>query len=532
MSEKGVSHIVKHIQKEITNMLGESGISKDEFIARGNIELDKYRCNTGEHITAFDTSEENYDVCIEQIKEDPGDELKRIVTFRSIGEANERTEEISTTISFSALAVPENLKYAIGTVNMGGTGSEGEGNVYLHGGVEIYGDIKVDNNLFTVDYGPGLQDPNANWRKTTLPALYPSPGYDEANIVLGGELIMFKDSVFNQPLTGSGNKTRQTNISFYNNHLNGSENYYRSATIDNMFANTESLPVIAEYETTMNDVSIDEEILKNKDFPVNEVKTIRNVYDMNTANAVEFEPLKNGDIVFSDNIHIKRVKVDRSGYRLHLKEGNFTFDKMYVNRDVFIGLKPGEEEGSLNDISNYKDVTIGGYDPSRGTQLYVDGNVTIRGVNLTSNLTIYATGTVTINYSTIQGKEFEPGREGSLIIFAKGPIQIKNNSLYIDQPSELKGFFYSEDALEMFGVGSNMKIHGGISAKRITLNAIRGNYDNNQRNWKYAINPTSLSSPSRLIIEYDTELIENYLKLNRPEEIVKELEAPKLIDRE
>mgnify|MGYP001339330624 FL=1 len=104
--------------------------------------------------------------------------------------------------------------------------------------------------------------------------------------------------------------------------------------------------------------------------------------------------------------------------------------------------------------------------------------------------------------------------------------------MYIDQPSELKGFFYSEDALEMFGVGSNMKIHGGISAKRITLNAIRGNYHNKQRNWKYAINPTSLSSPSRLIIEYDTELIENYLKLNRPEEIVKELEAPKLIDRE
>src|SRR5699024_10849039 len=99
------------------------------------------------------------------------------------------------------------------------------------------------------------------------------------------------------------------------------------------------------------------------------------------------------------------------------------------------------------------------------------------------NLTIYTTGNVTIRYPTIEGKEYLDGREGSLIMFSEGKINIANNSLYLDEPSELKGFFYSEQALEMFGVGINIKIHGGIAARRITLNAIRGNYRNENQSW-------------------------------------------------
>lgn len=106
-------------------------------------------------------------------------------------------------------------------------------------------------------------------------------------------------------------------------------------------------------------------------------------------------------------------------------------------------------------------------------------------------------------------------REGSLIVFAKGKVKIADVSLYQDHYSELKGYFYSEQDLVMFGIRSKIKIHGGIAAKRITLNAIRGDYglkENGEKgaSWRYAINPTQLTSPSRLIVMYDTDLIENF----------------------
>lgn len=537
LSEKGIQHITQHIYNELKGLLGSDGLPKDQFSYHLTNVLNKYSCDGGIKLVPLEESEERYSVCIDQIERDANvgeDELRRLVTFKSIGNANDRSKEIKTKISFGAQTVPDNLKYVIGTVEPTGQRRASDGNVYFHGGVEIYGDVKVGNNLFTVDYGPGLQGNSANWRYTTLPALYPSAGYDHANIVLGGGLYSFNPTSFNQRLTGNPNRTRTTVLSFYNDHLSWRySNRYQTMNIADMFANKSNLPVLTEMDATINDVRIGENIsqARNSLLPnekLNNAETYRNI---NKSNSILFEPLSGWfgakrPINFSGNNKFKEGKVvDRTS--INFLGGNHSFDKMYVYGDVTIG-----NLTTRDDPRYYDAVSIGGFTENRGAQLYVDGDVTIQGANLTSNLMVYATGTVTIRYTTIQGKEFAPGREGSLIVFSKGKIGISNNSLFKHNPSVLKGYFYSEDTFEMFGVGSNIKIHGGISARRITLNAVRGNYANERDNWAYVNNPTSINSPSRLIIEYDTELIENFLQLNPPEEFIQELETPEIVERE
>src|SRR5690606_11061533 len=112
------------------------------------------------------------------------------------------------------------------------------------------------------------------------------------------------------------------------------------------------------------------------------------------------------------------------------------------------------------------------------------------------------------------------GYDGSLIIFANQAINIANISVNQDEPSNIKGFFYSEDALEMYGVGSNIKIDGGISAKRIVLNAIRGRASDSDfhgaqkySNRYYEGVNGQKSSKSRLWIVYNPDIIKTYSDL-------------------
>jgi hypothetical protein len=64
--------------------------------------------------------------------------------------------------------------------------------------------------------------------------------------------------------------------------------------------------------------------------------------------------------------------------------------------------------------------------------------------------------------------------ENSLVLFGKDAIQISNNNVYGDDPKIIRGFFYSEELMEIYGVGSNVEIQGGIFGKKVVLNATRG----------------------------------------------------------
>src|SRR5690625_7364853 len=93
-----------------------------------------------------------------------------------------------------------------------------------------------------------------------------------------------------------------------------------------------------------------------------------------------------------------------------------------------------------------------------------------------------------------------------------------------DQPAELHALLFSNRSIEIDGNETNVEIKGGIAAKRVVLNAIRGivrpgnisgrNYYVNQIG--YYQSPTAQRNErSRLQVIYDPELIENYLQLNQ-----------------
>jgi hypothetical protein len=111
---------------------------------------------------------------------------------------------------------------------------------------------------------------------------------------------------------------------------------------------------------------------------------------------------------------------------------------------------------------------------------------------------------------------------GTLILLSDSSIHMANNNLYQDNPKEIDAYLYSKSMLEIYGVGSNIRINGGISGSPIILNAVKGKtksssftgstkvgdlyFENNQD----SIDPAR----SRLSIIYKKELI-----LNPPEGI-------------
>jgi len=201
---------------------------------------------------------------------------------------------------------------------------------------------------------------------------------------------------------------------------------------------------------------------------------------------------------------------------------------MYVKGD----LKIGNMDTNDYNIGKYQKIRLNG-------PIYVNGNLTIKGADAEINSIIYVNGNVTIRNARINGLNVN-GYDGSLIIFANQAINIANISVYQDEPSNIKGFFYSEDALEMYGVGSNIKIDGGISAKRIVLNAIRGrasdsNFHGAQkysnRYYFEGVNGQK-SRQSRLRIVYNPDIIKTYSDLKEEEPYVEKIAPPRLVNRQ
>ncbi|PKH09247.1 hypothetical protein CXF70_13460, partial [Planomicrobium sp. MB-3u-38] len=167
-------------------------------------------------------------------------------------------------------------------------------------------------------------------------------------------------------------------------------------------------------------------------------------------------------------------------------------ESAYIEKDLYI----------INSSKSY---------PSKvkGT-IYVHGDLVIENAYLESDVIFYVDGDVTITESEIYGIPYA-NRTGSLIIFAKGNINLSNNSVNKSNPSNFKGYFYSEQSMEIYGVGSNIKIEGGISARRITLNALRGD---GKRYYTSSEQAGMNKDKSRLTIIYDHDIIKNFSELD------------------
>lgn len=542
LSEKGIDRITQQINSELTQKIEESnGLTRTNFINILNSTINKYKCTTGSPITDSSGKTGTYKTCIKEVKPtyekgNPAveNELRKLIVFESHGISGNSTKTMTTEIEIGAESAPETLKYAVGTnINTKDGIQNGEGNLYMHGGVSVKGDFKVDGNIITRDRGYAYLN-GEQWISSILPESIPTDGVPNSKIVLGKNFYTF-----------NSNLSYSSHIA--NNNFSNSS-YKKETDIKQLFREGSS-PKIIIREPVISPIGITDQranfyLSNGERFSTGlNSKKIANVNKPNSKViptyterectrwfiiCVEYKNVEKEDATFEMTGNNTFEQLSTIG-SLEIENSNSTFKKgLYVGGNLQIG-----NNNTTYNPSNYSPITLDG-------PVYVKGNVNIQGANLKSNVLLYVEGDVNIQYSTINGKSLADKKEGSLIIFAKGQIKISNNSVNQDTPSQIKGFFYTEEDLEIFGVGSNIRIEGGISARRIVLNAIRGRASDSSFSGSQRITSNShfegvagqRSRQSRLQIIYDQDIIETFSNLKQPEPIIYKVEPPIVKERE
>lgn len=550
LSDKGMQHITQQIYAELQNVIPEEGLLSTHFQDELEETLNKYLCDGGTETLTITTETGEYEACIEEYEDESEDNpLRKIVTVKSTGIVNGKERTITFTVAIGANAVPDALNYALGvhkTCSGGRDCIDGEGNLFLHGASEIQGDLKVDGNIITTNRAYAYLS-GQRWIESLYPSALPGPNTSSSKIVLGGNIYTFSNS--------PNYDTHISRSSF--NRQNG----YQRATVDEAFADSPQLiqrsPIRENVEITeqrqnfrysLNDSDVTKvDSGSNRTFQ-NEHhsgKKVFGYYHYTSRIGCGFlglfpcdEERTTGDFTMRGNNTFGQFATDGN---LTIREGKVTFENgLYVNGNLTIGNRNISDREY--DPDKYEDIEISG-------PIYVNGDLTIIGADAKLNALIYVNGdvrrdprdntpSVRLRNSRINGLT-KGGREGSLIIFANKDIQISNNSVNQKKPSEIRGYFYSEDALEMFGVGSNLYIEGGLSARRVVLNAIRGRADSYRfdddaqqiGNDFFESREKQVGEPSRLTIIYNPEIINTYSDLKSQEPVIYDVPPPQIIDR-
>lgn len=554
LSTKGIEHIEKEVQTELVDSLGASGMSVDNFKIKLEEVLNKYKCDQGNSINSENLTTGRYETCIESYKDfkttvegvEIANPLKKEVTFKSIGTTGTKEEVIKSTITFGAQSFPEVLKYAIGTnkdstrCNTNTGAGCGNGNLILNGGVNIEGDMKVDGHLITSNSGVigSVSGSTGHLVPSVLPQVSGVKSNRKSRLILGGKSYDFRQKYPNYTTFNYQQHVRGTNIS--------NTSFYRNETnLNNLFFNDYG-PEIIRTEPKDNSVEITEEREKyyfnqntSNRLNLGSSGTIRNRTGTTVSpSTTEQECISQGwfgcnrwgEYIFTFNGNNNFEKMSLTG-KSTFSSTNTTFKQTaYFGGDVIIG-------NTTTNQTSLSDVTLEG-------KIYVDGDLTINNAKLTSNTIFYVDGDVNIKFSTIEGKRNQNSNiAGSLIIFATGNISLSNNSENKPTPSHIKGYFYSEKDMEIYGVGSNIKVEGGLSARRIVLNAVRGeasrsrsNITTERINGSYYFESSNIQKTlarerSRLQVIYDSDIIESYLGLVDSEPWIDSIEDPVVIDR-
>lgn len=536
VAEKGIDELVQSIQADLRNGLGSSGLQKDDFTRLIDRTVSNY---TDPTILSHDTGESSAKIVNVDLTSNA---LRRLIEVESIGTVNNETKTVTKTLEIGPDSFPEVLKYAIGAYQLcpkdPSCDVKGEGNLFLHGAVDITGDLLVDGDLVTTDQGVAIYGNKDYWIDTFLPTIKSVEGPPKkAKMVLGGSIYNF------------------TNEPQYKNHIkkmNFNDSKYIEVGADRAFTG-DDYPLIEQREPVRDPIDINEREITFKydlqdNFINGEVITQKAYSESNTYNETTF--ISNQSFPNSNIYPYYNSNWKRKDFKYIFLSNNNTFKRFSTIGNLY--LTGNTTSYSSTTIKNGAyiggDLTIGDFESSRGENkhklkvsgtYFVEDNLYIENADVEFNAIIYVKGDVNIQYSTLKALR-ENGKDGSLIVFAEGDIHISNNSVFEDTPSYIRGFFYSEGEFEMYGVGSNVHIDGGISARRIVLNAIKGkSRDSYPFSWQfvrygddyYQLPIYQQSQPSRLQISYNPDIIKTYSDLKTEEPYIKVVKEPVPIDR-
>ncbi|MBU5342598.1 hypothetical protein NST54_12755 [Caldifermentibacillus hisashii] len=568
----GIDHLTNQINKDLKAKIPENGIDKVAFKKELEKVLITYQSNPVQK--SLSTGAYKTKIYSGELYEENNNQKAKVV-IESKGTVNGKVKTIKATVVFGAQTTLDDLKYTVSSYISGSckkyekipTGNtspciDGEGNLFLHGGVEITGDIKVDRHLVTANHGYARYNYWGSAVDKWIPSVYPRIKATEGNknpqIVLGGNIYTFS------PEGSYNTHINMTNFENVNNEKRpcrliqwflglckkpgSTKANYTNVTdhLENAFLikGNDRAPVIVQKQQTVEDIKIEEMkssfkfnqssqgvpspseyngllglgILFSFDYYKEKDLSNSNVYaNGKTTRALSRE--KN-ELYFFGNNKFGRFSTD-GDLIIRNESGETTTTNFkngaYIGENLEIG-KLGWLESNLNP-NTFEEVQLDG-------PIYVNGDVHIEGIRGEFNSIMYVNGSVTIEDSVINGLN-----NGSLIIFAKGDINIHNISINKDTPSKIKGFFYSEKDIEIYGVGSNIKIEGGISARRVVLNAIRGSANIGYLKDYFEPSTSQPSKNSRLQIIYDPEIMNTYSNLKAREPMVMSVDEPTIIER-
>lgn len=327
--------------------------------------------------------------------------------------------------------------------------------------------------------------------------------YIEGDVRVGGSLY---SSNYGKYVTSGINLFQQTSFPAINGNLTVLGNYNRLSYIERKwFFGYYYVPVFQKFSPTTNEMRNSFSIVPK--MPVSSLP----VEKVDVASIVQAK---------SANIPSKTLSnlVIKSGSPERLT-GNYTISNDFVMQDKSIleinGSLIVKGNASLSGtiiINNPNDyIYIHGSASSPVTinnltltgQMYIGQSLNIVN-NLNTNGSIYTLGNIRV-------ENFSNNNPGTLLLLAEGDISVANNNLYNDYPKPINAFLYSNSQLEIYGIGSHLKITGGIYGKDIVLNAVKGKTkEDSKGNLIFEANQDSLPpESSRLSIIYKKELILN-----------------------
>ncbi|MGM9950424.1 MAG: hypothetical protein ACI33P_09850, partial [Lysinibacillus sp.] len=489
LSDKGIAFAVNDIQRTLEQAIKTTPMGKTAFenLLVSTLNKTALKCPAAgqpipDHI-GFHIPAENDNitkVCIEAVKmitnasgvAEEKDRYKRLVTFRSYGIVKRKEHISKTDVMIGTDAIPDQLKYTISTND--------EGNLYLHGGVEIQGDVKTDGHLIISEKAHWLRGDTAVWEDSVATRIIPAVKSITPKVIMresGKNIYIMKnprDINYNSHIAGGNyleNNMRYTKYLPTNTATTGALQDQLFLT-NNVSLVTRNLPG--------DSVEITEKITPlytNKRYKTN-YPTGLTVTDGNQ----DISKFKRDDVVF---VHGEKREC-RIWIIICLAYHPPTLDKA----DFTINGRSGTSRRTIRLSGTY----------------YINGDFSVENTQLQSDAMLYVNGNVNIKESTLNG--INP--DSTIFIFATGDISISNISVDQSTPSIIKGFFYSKQNMIMYGVGSNINLYGGISAKRTILTAVRGDSNNytyesqaRQRETQIVNGVATPKRSSRLKIVYD-----------------------------
>lgn len=503
LSDKGIKYAVDDLQKYLENQIKNNPMGKTQFynLLENTI---KVNCPDGIEIPGEKASKTK--VCIdhvEMISNEEKDRYKRLVTFKSTGLVNGTTKTTTSKVILGTDSIPDQLRYALSTND--------KGDLYLNGGVEIQGDIKTDGNLIITKYAFWKDIKNPEWEKSVGPRLIKDTKSITPKIIMRDSNL--KDSKKYIYLVGDESESYPNNDDFFTNKDDFLNRYIKLSPTEANVINTFKANL---FNTPNVDI------------------VTRSLHGDNIEVLSKIEEKNNGTVDYPfDDLNISNGTNDREKIKNFNKNTTIVVGGKYKKcvRNSWYGCSKYEDYYA-GDMNIYNDsISL------KGTY-YINGDLSITNTNLKSDALMYVNGDVTIKSSTLNQLDSNPN--STLIIFANGNIKISNisdNSNY-DNPSIIKGFFYSKSDFTMYGVGSNIRLTGGISSKRLILTALRGNStERRDRFGTLHLNVDSIDiqkvRDSRLKVTYDENLIRQYTSFIRDEkeEYITQLNDPEYIER-